>query len=288
MSPTVSVLTPSFGYGRFISDAIESVLKQNAAEIEHIVQDGASRDDTVEVLGSYGDRIDWRSEPDKGQANALNRAFSRANGEWIAWLNADEFYLPGALSQLVDAGRRSNADVVYGDAVFVNEDGSFMRLLPQHRFSRYVLRSYGPFIPSCSVIFRRESLGSLPWDEQCRRIMDFELYLRLQSEGRHFLYVPVPVGAFRVHEARVTAQPAEPSSEEHATVRHRYGLNGPRQGKLSRGRVAHGLIKFIDGSYARQRRASRSNANDLRWFRGPEQNCAVLTLYRTSYPQLAQ
>lgn len=284
--PLVSVLTPSFGYGRFIGDALESVLKQSLVQTESIVQDGGSQDDTVRVLTRYDKRIDWDTEPDTGQSDALNRALSRAGGDWIAWLNADEFYLPDAISYLVDAGTKHDADVVYGDAVFVDESGLFQRLLPQHRFNRYVLRSYGPFISSCSALFRREALGVAPWNEQCRRIMDYELYLRLLSEGRRFLHVPVPVGVFRVHDARVTAEPAEQFSEEYTIVKRQYGLTGIGGGKLSRGRIGHGVLKLIDGSYSRQRKAHHLSGKDIRWFRGPRQEQTVRSLIQSSYPEL--
>ena len=92
----------------------------------------------------------WRSEPDEGQSDALNRALARARGRWIAWLNADEFYLPDGLAALGREGDRTGADVVYGDTLFVDGDGRLTRLLPQHRFIAVVLRSYGLFISTVS------------------------------------------------------------------------------------------------------------------------------------------
>lgn len=280
--PLVSVLTPSFDYGRFIGDALESVIRQPLGSIEHIVQDGASEDDTVEVLQGYGKSVDWRSEPDDGQSDALNRAFSRATGEWIAWLNADEFYLPRTLAHLVDAGTKSKADIVYGDAVFVDENATFLRLLPQHRYTDNVLRWYGPFIPSCSVLLRRDILGHSPWDTECRSIMDYELYLRLNAEERRFVHVPIPVGVFRVHGARVTAQPREHFAEERQMVAQRYGL--PRRGRLPIGRSQHGLLKIIDAAYFKQMRARRLKGSDLRWFLGEDQEKLVEALLSRSYP----
>src|SRR4249919_3843647 len=108
----VSVLTPSYGYGRFIADSIESVIRQDGMRIEHIVQDGGSEDETLNVLRSYGDHVTWTSEPDKGQSDALNKALAMATGRWVAWLNADEYYLPGGLASLIQEGERSGTDVV--------------------------------------------------------------------------------------------------------------------------------------------------------------------------------
>jgi hypothetical protein len=129
----LSVLTPSFQYGRFLGDALASVLEQNGLEVEDIVQDGGSTDGTVELLRAAPPGVRWVSEPDGGQSDALNRAFARARGEWVAWLNADEFYLPGGLARLLDAAKETGADVVYGDCVFVDEQGRVLRLVPQHR-----------------------------------------------------------------------------------------------------------------------------------------------------------
>ena len=93
----VSVLTPSYGYGRFIADGIESVIRQRGVHPQHIVQDAGSDDETLDVLRSFGDRVEWASEHDQGQSDGLNKALSKATGEWVAWLNADEYYLPDGL-----------------------------------------------------------------------------------------------------------------------------------------------------------------------------------------------
>ncbi len=100
----VSVLTPSLNYGRFVEDALLSVLNQRDISVDHIVQDGGSSDETLEVLSRFDRTIDWSSEPDGGQSQALNHALRRASGRWITWLNADEFYLPGS-ARPPDTGR---------------------------------------------------------------------------------------------------------------------------------------------------------------------------------------
>src|SRR4029077_1649623 len=113
-----------------LEDAIDSVSEQEGIRVEHIIQDGASTDGTVELLERMGDRVDWVSEADEGQSDALNRGIRRARGRWIAWLNADEFYLPDGLRALVAEGDRTGADVVYGDTLFSDGDGRPTRLLP--------------------------------------------------------------------------------------------------------------------------------------------------------------
>jgi glycosyltransferase involved in cell wall biosynthesis len=271
----LSVLTPSLGYARFIQDAIESVRRQEGMVIEHIVQDGGSTDGTVELL-RQSDGLIWKSEPDQGQSDALNKALTLAGGRWIAWLNADEFYVPGGLQALVAEGDRTGADLVYGDTVFVDAGGRLTRLLPQHSFSSFVLRSYGPFISTVSAIFRRSTLGNDPIDPTFRRMMDWDLYLRMDAAGADIAYTPVPVGVFRAHGGRITADERRGFFQrlnkeggfgrEYAILRERYGaLRFRRVGHL-----LHGLMKLSAASYRRQLAARGFKGADLRWFSSPE------------------
>jgi glycosyltransferase involved in cell wall biosynthesis len=277
----ISVLTPSYQYGRFLSDAIESVLRQGV-EVEHVVQDGGSTDGTHEVLQAAPPIVRWVVEPDGGQSDALNRALARARGEYVAWLNADEFYLPGGLGRLLDAAKSTGVDVVYGDCVFVDEHGRVLRLLPQHPFYRRILEQFGPFIASCATIFRREALGEAPWDPAVERIMDWDLYLRLTAAGARFHWVPYPVGAFRVHASQITARPADQSEDSYRRVAARWHLRRSRV-SLEVGRILHGLAKLAAGSYARQFRARRLRGRDLRWFRSAEGWRTAVALLREVY-----
>lgn len=269
--PDVSVLTPSFGYGHFIRDTLASVAAQEGVSVEHIVQDAGSGDDTIDILREFGDRVRWRSEPDRGQSDALNRAFRFARGRWIGWLNADEFYFPGGLRALIDAGDAYEADVVFADSLFIDAAGKLLRLVPQHQYSPFLLRHYGVYIGSCTSIFRRSVLGELPWDEEIRRVMDWELYLRLDEQGARFQHVRYPVAGYRIHAGQITAQPSEDFATDRRAVRERYGIPGRRWKKPAR--VLHAGYKLVSGAYARQVRAQRWRGTDMRWCRpevGPE------------------
>jgi len=271
----LTVVTPSYGYAHYLRDAIESVAEQPDITVEHVIQDGCSTDGTVELLEELDDLVDWVSEPDEGQSDALNRGIARARGRWIAWLNADEFYLPDGLAALVREGDRTGADVVYGDTLFSDGDGRLTRLLPQHRFSPFVLRSYGCFISTVSCIVRTSALGEPPIDASMRRMMDWDLYLRLLAERATFLHVPVPVGVFRAHDTRVTATERrgffqrlnrdDGFGREYDMVRDRYGAMRMRRA----GHVAHGALKLAAGGYGRQARARKLHGADLRWWTSP-------------------
>src|SRR5919108_2015168 len=114
--PKVSIITPSFNQGQFIEASIRSVLEQDYPNIEYIIVDGNSKDDSVEVIKKYADRLAWWiSEKDKGHADALNKGFSHATGEILAWLNSDDIYFPRAVSEAVSGFQRPpEGGMVYG------------------------------------------------------------------------------------------------------------------------------------------------------------------------------
>jgi glycosyltransferase involved in cell wall biosynthesis len=271
-----SILTPSYGYAEFIGDAIESVRHQDAAgSVEHIIIDGGSTDGTVDILRSYPDVI-WNSEPDDGQSDALNKGFARSAGEIVGWLNADEFYLQGVLSRVQRVFERDDVDVVYGDSMFVDRAGKFLRLVPQHRFNERVLRHYGCFIPSCAVFFRQSVLPDVPWNRQLATIMDWDLYLDLARQQARFGYLPEALGAFRVHAAQVTAEPLAKTAPERLQVRRTHGMTnrlGPREAAAMAARFQHRTLKLFGGAYGRQIRARSFAGEDLRWWDRQASDC---------------
>lgn len=278
---SVSVLTPSLNYGRFLEQAISSVLKQNDAEVQHVIQDAGSRDNTAEVIAQFGKRVRWCSEPDSGQSDALNRALVRADGAWIAWLNADEFYLPDALGTLIKGAERAGADVAFGDAIFVNEQGCLTRVLAQHRFDPLVLRWYGRYIQTCSVVIRRSILGSNPWDRRYKRVMDWALFNQLHRDGARFLHVPVPAGAYRVHSGQVTARPRSDFIGEYEAIANEFGI--PLRGARPVGRFWHGILKLLDSSYTRELKARPFHGKDMSWVLSPKAADNVAELRRRCY-----
>lgn len=278
-SVDVSVLIPSFEYGRFIEDALQSALHQHGVTVEVIVQDGGSSDATVAILKDYGSVVDWRSELDAGQSDALNRALCRARGRWIGWLNADEFYLEGALAHLCIAGDASDADVAFADVVLVDEAGAIVRLLPQHRLEPQVLRAYGPTIANCGAIFRREALGQNPWDRSLKLTMDWDLYLTLEVAGATFAYTPFPAAAFRLHSLQATNVAQARLVEEEQVIARRHGVHRSRLHR-ARGKIRHQLLKVAAGGYLRQARARGLRAENIRWFHGEAERQTLARLRR--------
>lgn len=284
----VSVLTPSRNYGRFIEDALLSTRGQDLPHlaVEHIVQDGLSSDETLTLLGGFDGRVDWLSEADRGQSDALNKALTRARGRWIGWLNADEFLMPGGLAHLVQVGERTRSDVVYGDCVIVDQEGRLVRLQPSHRFSARLLAEYGCYIASCCTVFRKSALADRPWDVQVRRVMDWDLYLKLTARGAKFLHVSYPVGAFRLHPDQVTASPWDQWKEEDASVAARHDQpadNVERWRRHIKARRWHRGLKLIEQSYVREIRARTLRGGDMRWFYSAEGRDNATALIRRCY-----
>ena len=125
--PKISIVTPSLNQGQFIKRTILSVLKQGCHNIEYIVMDGGSTDNTVEILKKYEDRLIWKSEPDRGQSHAINKGFRMATGEIIGWLNSDDTYEPDALKTVIQFfSEHPEIDLIYGDCNMIDENDNII------------------------------------------------------------------------------------------------------------------------------------------------------------------
>lgn len=254
-----------------MSDCINSVLMQDTINVEHIVMDGGSDDETLQILESFSSdsRLRWISEPDNGQSDALNKAYKLSTGDWIGWLNADEFYLPGTLTRVAECIQANpESDLIHGDFTEVDVEGRITRLVAEHGFSKRALQALC-YIPSCATFVRRDALPARLWDVQCRSMMDWDLYLELYTSGKNFVHIKRPMAAFRVHADQVTASVGAQSLEEFSRIRARHGipLTAPALETIKvLGRSAHIFRKFVEGSYIREVRASRLRGRSLRWF----------------------
>jgi glycosyltransferase involved in cell wall biosynthesis len=197
----ISVIMPSLNSGPFVGEALRSALTQSPPPHDVIVQDGGSTDGTLDVLKSLGDAISWRSEPDLGQSDALNRAIERASGNVIIWLNADDALVTGAFAAATEAfAQHPDTDFVYGDFELMTSDG---RVLRRYRSSPYdperVFR-HGSYIFSGSIFYRRELLQRVgPFDDRLHACMDFDYLVRLGSARA--VHLGRPIARFRMSGA---------------------------------------------------------------------------------------
>jgi len=202
--PLFTIITPSFNQGRFIRQTIESVMSQNLSSLEHLIIDGGSNDETLSVLRSFGDSIQWQSEPDSGQAHAINKGLSVARGDIIGWLNSDDIYYPGTLMTVSDIfSKHPDIDIIYGMADHIGEDGAILRPYFSEEWNYERLKEYC-FICQPAVFFRRgliEKFGLL--DEKLNYCMDYEYWLRIGREIS-FYYVKQKFAGSRLHDQNKT------------------------------------------------------------------------------------
>lgn len=208
-APLISMVTPSFNQADFLPRTIESILQQQYPRLEYVVQDGGSRDGSVEVLEGYASRLThWASAPDNGQAQAINLGFAGTSGEIMGWLNSDDVLLPGALNYVASYfAAHPEIDVVYGSRVIIDaHDQEIGRwLLPNHDDE---LLQWVDYVPQETLFWRREiwERSGAQIDESFRFAMDWDLLLRFQSAGAKFACLPRFLGAFRVTDSTKTTQ----------------------------------------------------------------------------------
>lgn len=235
---TISLVTPSLNQGQYVGRTLASVLDQNYPGLEYRVQDGGSSDQTVEVLESWSHRLaGWVSEPDRGQSDALNRAFAGTSGEIMAWLNSDDMLLPGTLERVEDFFlRHPEIDVVYGHRLLIDEDDMEVGrwLLPRHQDK---VLSWVDYIPQETLFWRRriwEKSGS-KIDESFQFAMDWDLLVRFRDAGARFARIDFFLGAFRIHPLqKTTAAIAEVGHGEMDSIRERCLGYIPRRSEIRR------------------------------------------------------
>lgn len=225
--PLVSIITPSFNQGAYLEQSMLSVLGQRYSPIEYIVIDGASTDDSPQIIRRYADRLAyWESVPDRGQAQAINKGLARARGEILGWLNADDILLADIVERVVAAfARDEHLDVVYGRLQRIDENGKLLPTpeLPKDRvtFGRELVLGECVVNQPGSFWRRRamEAAGML--DEDLQYTMDFDYWIRLALSGACFLRLAEPVAQFRLSRGSKTVSQTAAMAEEQLQVLER-------------------------------------------------------------------
>jgi glycosyltransferase involved in cell wall biosynthesis len=178
----LTVVTPSFNQGRFISRTIESVLTQDVQDLEYLVYDAVSTDETPAVLAQYADtgRLSATIERDRGQSDAINKGLAAAHGEVVGWLNSDDVYYPGACRAVLDVfAARSDVDVVYANANHIDEDDRIIERYNTEPFDYERLKDVC-FLCQPAVFLRKRVIDRYgPLDVTLRYCMDYEYWLRI-------------------------------------------------------------------------------------------------------------
>ena len=264
--PRLTIVTPSLNQAAYLEETIRSVLLQGYPNLEYLVIDGGSTDGSVQIIQKYEKWLTgWRSAPDSGQSQAINDGFRQSTGEWMAWMNSDDCYAPGALLSLVAQGMARDADLVIGQSVHFGA-----------RLARPVKRSVLPAavapniyartgsIIQPTVVWRRhlfETCG--PLAEDLHYTMDWEFFIKC-SERARIAFCDRVVALVRVHDLQKSASGSQRRWEEIYDIHHRY-LPKSESEALER---ARGVITFIRDSVGRAARGRGPTALAARLLRG--------------------
>ncbi len=198
----ISIVMPSYNQGQFIEETIRAVLLQNYPNLEFIICDGGSTDETKQVLEKYSPWLSfWQSKKDRGQGHAINLGFSIASGEYFGWINSDDFYMPGCFQRVVNHFLKFRSNFIYGDAITLYEETNKAQYLPGFLVLDRYLR-FGGIIPSHAAFWK--SIIHQPIWEELHCAIDAELWLRLlpyQSRS----HLKFPLGIIRVHSETKTS-----------------------------------------------------------------------------------
>lgn len=212
----VTVVTPNMNMGCWLPQTIESVLMNLRPGDQYFVIDGASKDDSVEIIRGYEKQLTgWVSEPDRGHADALAKGFAWATGDILCWINSGDLLLPGALDAACRALTDTDADMIFGDDFYVDEEGQVIF------FSRgYVkdLRNamlYGGWTPLQDACFWKralyEQVGGI--NPLLKQAVDYDLFLRMAMQGRT-RYVPLTFSVFRRHGGQKSISASDAYKQE--------------------------------------------------------------------------
>lgn len=206
--PPATVVVPNLNNARFLRSTLDSIAAQSVRDLDVVIVDGGSTDGSVEIIRAWSEdnRAHWISEPDDGQAQAINKGFRMARGEIVAWLNSDDVYPPGAIKRAIHAFADDRSlDVLWGFCLYVDCDGRPIRIgNPMVCHDLAELRGRRNFVMQPGSWFRRslfERFGYL--DESFRYALDYEFFLRLAGSVKARM-VPEIMAHFRLHAASKT------------------------------------------------------------------------------------
>ena len=273
----VSIITPTLNQAEFIEDTIRSVLGQGYPNVEYIIVDGGSTDGTLDILRRYEDRLRWISEPDRGQASAINKGFRLASGDILGWLNSDDIYMDGAIETVVrHFAEHPQHAFVYGNALALNREGKSYGVRSHVKQADLdMLLNESDYIVQPAAFWRRSlwtTLGEL--DEDLFYTLDYEYWMRAAKVYRLY-HIPVCLAAERMYGDAKTFKGSIQRLVEIEQVALRHGGDGmPRrfQPEARATYLAEGIHLCLQGRF----REGRQLLAKARSYRG---NFVLFSVY---------
>ena len=199
--PKISIITVNYNKGNFIEETIQSVILQNYPNLEYIIIDGGSTDQSVEIIQKYKTHLAYFvSEPDNGMTDALIKGFSKATGEILAWINSDDSYLPGTFHYVASLYQKKKFDFLYADCILTDVNNKPI-LRSKSYYTTYKAQAWGIipiYQPSC--FWSKHIFEKIKGLDPCFHVtMDGDLFYRILKNTRSVIRKNRPLATFRIH-----------------------------------------------------------------------------------------
>ena len=198
---SVSVIIPSYNQGKYLEQTLLSVIQQNYSNIEIIVLDGGSTDESVEIIRKYEKYLYyWHSVPDNGQADAVATGFEKSNGQLITYLCSDDLLMPNAIQNVLKAWDGRRLAVIYGNYIFIDENAIEQERFKSFPFIRWVWKYLNPLLCEPGTFYTKDlytHVGGV--DRSLQYAFDFDLFMKFLFNNASFIRLKDTLGAFRKH-----------------------------------------------------------------------------------------
>jgi glycosyltransferase involved in cell wall biosynthesis len=224
MNLKLSIITPTLNQGKYIRDTIESVLSQNNCNIEHIVIDGGSKDNTLQILKEYK-HLKWISEPDSGPANAINKGIEMANGEILTWINSDDYYEKDVLGNIVNVfNKNPEIKLVYGNLTFVNLQKKVLKIDKTEKYDlfTFIHKNADSVRQPCTFFSKSLYLNVGGLNEKLKYVFDYDLFIKMLMLVNPY-YINENIAFYREYNETLTRKNLRKQGMEIIKIARKYG-----------------------------------------------------------------
>ncbi|GAB4132150.1 MAG: glycosyltransferase family 2 protein [Bacteroidia bacterium] len=268
--PRISIVVPSYNQGQYIGETLQSLIDQQYPNLEIIVIDGGSSDNSPDVIRSYEKHLKyWISEKDSGQTNAINKGLQQVTGELFNWLNSDDLLEPGALFHLADLVKNyKNKNLFIGKTRFFNDNGTIRNSGPVVFAQPEITLGFGQ-VNQPAMFYRTETIKSfLPLNESLQMCMDLDLWMKYLIKYKHdFLHeTDFILAAFRLHDASKTMSGEQPFEKEKNNLYQKLFQLSPNDAFINKSMSYFYLWNADEKALLNDFTASASNLKKVKFF----------------------